>query len=118
MNIMCVEHAVLKGAEFECTPPPQLTKNKGIHLALVGSHCLSRLRGNRCHQNRVYHRPIYNVLYRVVGYIPVNNSHLHPTPQAPLNHFGVCLCDLMFGVKWGSHQGAAQLDSRRVFARL
>ena len=32
-----------------------------------------------------------------VGYIAVDNSHLHPTPQYPLNHSGVCLCDLMFG---------------------
>ena len=30
-------------------------------------------------------------------YIPVDNSHLHLTPQAPLNHSGFCLCDLMFG---------------------
>ena len=34
---------------------------------------------------------------RYVGYILLDNSHLHPTPQAPLNHSGVCLCDLMFG---------------------
>ena len=39
----------------------------------------------------------YNLCYE--GYIPVlvDNSHLHTTPQAPLNHSGVCLCDLMFG---------------------
>ena len=52
---------------------------------------------NRCYQNGVHHRPIYNLLYRSVGYILVDNSHLHPTPQAPLNHSDVCLCDLMFG---------------------
>ena len=37
--------------------------NKGIHLALVGSHCLSRLGGNGCHQNRVHQRPIYITCY-------------------------------------------------------
>ena len=34
---------------------PCLKENKGIHLALVGSHCLSWLGVNRCHQNRVQH---------------------------------------------------------------
>ena len=32
-----------------------------------------------------------------MGCIPVDNSRLRFTPQAPLNHSGVCLCDLMFG---------------------
>ena len=45
----------------------------------------------------VHHRPIYNLVYRSVGYIPGDNSHVRFTPQAPLNHSGVCLCDLMFG---------------------
>ena len=31
-----------------------------------------------------------------MGYIPVD-SELRFTPPAPLNHSGVCLCDLMFG---------------------
>ena len=60
-------------------------------VALVRSHCLSRLGSNRCH--RVHHRPITSSRY--VGYILVDNSHLHTTPQAPLNHSGVWLCDLI-----------------------
>ena len=47
-----------------------------------------------------------------MGYIPVDDSHLHTTPQAPLNHSGVCLCDLVFG----QHQGVTQLQ--QDFARL
>ena len=39
----------------------------------------------------------YNLLYVDVGYIPVDHANLDTTPRAPLNHSGVCLCDLMFG---------------------
>ena len=43
-------------------PPP--SKGEILQETLVGSHCLSWLGGNRCHQNRVHQRPgyIYNVL--------------------------------------------------------
>ena len=41
-----------------------------------------------------HHRPRYNLLYRSIGYIPVDNSNSH---RAPLNYSGVCLCELMFG---------------------
>ena len=48
-----------------CVSPSRApSENKGIHLALVGSHCLSWLGGNRCHQNRDREQTyIYNVLY-------------------------------------------------------
>ena len=73
---------------------------------------------NGCRQNRVHHRH-NNLSYRYVGYIPVDNSHLHPTPQAPLNHSGVCLCDLIWSsVKWGLHQGVAQLQQEGLSSTL
>ena len=40
-----------------------------------------------------------NLLYKICGVHTsrqLTPSH-HTTPQAPLNHSGVCLCDLMFG---------------------
>ena len=41
----------------------------------------------------------------------MGNSHLGFTPQAPLNHSGVCLCDLMFGqVQACVNLGVAQLQ--------
>ena len=46
------------GHEGETIP-----KRKDIHLALVGSHCLGWLGGNRCHENRVHHRPTYITCY-------------------------------------------------------
>ena len=69
-------------------------ENKGIHLALVRSHCLSRL--GIIGVTRIGYITDLQ-LVRYVGYILVDNSHLHTTPQAPLNHSGVCLCELMFG---------------------
>ena len=55
--------------------------------------------GNRCHQNRVHDKPITCSIhvYRSVHGVHTSRPLIHTTPQAPLNHSGVCLCDLMFG---------------------
>ena len=68
------------------------SRTKASTLVRVRSYCLRRLGGNRCH--RVHHRPIYNLLYRYVGYILSISRKLTPSHHTT-GHSGVCLCDLM-----------------------